>query len=764
MHLSLLDTRPFNQFVEMELERDTLYRSFTTLDEPKEISEAWVTFAESCSRNLSAINSLADMAIERIYDVVFDILDGKDNPLPLHQLLYGDFKNQIMALNQFELQLSILTYVYSQVRNRGVFGHSPSSSQYIYYITSKESIDRILYRVLNDQLPPIEIEGLTPTPTKSDLLRVLMPLVQLENQKRLLPIYDSLPESKDDPSVLLVKSEYDYLQGVTLVSHIIDISRKASQDFWWGDPISELSILNHARDHFETTIKYLSKTPETQGNRVHMIKNEFLPIVDAHSSISLVQHFKYLAKNALEIGDLDYATKYYNEAYKEFEKACKLLKSTDNPESRIIHRRLRQDESELRIFESLTKLGLAYSNIVKYLYDQDSDKAVKECLGLEKLLKNIESAGSLPYIYGVSVTYSSAATITSELLEKDLSHLNVIDRLISQFNFPLKAMGSALTDINLDLVQVDDNNPKSSFDHLEELDERLTYLEKSIELLPSFLPDRDNLRKKIHAIRYYVRSMIAENKVYIYADNNIVLDLILRARAHYFAKKANSSLEGIKKKEKLLNTLINDRMIATKTVGMVTESSLVSLGLQSTYKNVVRKFIEELIELTAESEALPKYLGESVEKQFYEMTEFTELIDLILLDTQELIAINKDVAIKGNLINWDFVKRRNIFGPLIKQTFESIRNVLLAEVYHLSGKSDIASGWYLKGGESFFKISETLGNIVEYLEEQQELPQMIYTLSLFCRENASAIRDRRKKRPVPYQEMVSTLDYFILNL
>ena len=63
MHLSLLDTRPFNKFVEMELERDNLYRSFTTLDEPKEISTAWINFAESCAQNLSAINSLADISI-----------------------------------------------------------------------------------------------------------------------------------------------------------------------------------------------------------------------------------------------------------------------------------------------------------------------------------------------------------------------------------------------------------------------------------------------------------------------------------------------------------------------------------------------------------------------------------------------------------------------------------------------------------------------------------------------------------------------------
>ncbi|MHA1592534.1 MAG: hypothetical protein ACTSUP_08695, partial [Candidatus Heimdallarchaeaceae archaeon] len=119
MNLSLLDTRPFNKFVEMELERDDLYNSFTQLDEPKEISEAWVIFAESCSKNLSAINSLAGMAIERIYDVYKDIKQGKDNPLALHELLYGDFPNQIMALNKFELQLGVLNYVYSQVRNRG---------------------------------------------------------------------------------------------------------------------------------------------------------------------------------------------------------------------------------------------------------------------------------------------------------------------------------------------------------------------------------------------------------------------------------------------------------------------------------------------------------------------------------------------------------------------------------------------------------------------------------------------------------------------
>ena len=764
MHLSLLDTRPFNKFVEMELERDNLYRSFTTLDEPKEISTAWINFAESCAQNLSAINSLADMAIERLFDASLEIKQTNSNPLPLHDLLYGNFSNQLMVLNQFELQLGVLTYVYSQVRNRGVFGFSPKTSQYIYYITAKESIDKILYRVINNEIPEASTASLTPLPNKHDLLNVLMPLVELENMKRLLPIYDSLPDSDKNLGVMTVKSEYDYLQGVTLLSNIIDVSKKAAQDFWWADPISELSILNHAKEHFESTIEILNKNPETQGSRAITIQGEFLPIVDAHSSLSLVQHFKLLANAALESGDLEHASEYYSRALSEYKKAADLLEKTENPEGQKLHKEFLQEESELKILHILTKLGLKYSSIVTNLYEQKVEDALKACVDVEKLLGDIEGAASLPYIYGVSVAYSSASSIINELLEQDLAHLSIIDRLVSQFSFPLKAMGSALSEIQLSFLKVDDNNPRASFKELQGLDDKLSHLEKAIELLPSFIPERDNQRKKIHAIRYFVKSLISENKVYLFADNNIVLDLILRSRAHYFAKKADQSMTGIKKQEKELKNLINERMIETKTVGIVTESSLVTLGLQSTYKNLVRKFIEEMIGVTIESQTLPDFFAESVQTQFTEMTEFHELLDLILLDTKELIATSKNVSIKGNEINWDFVKRRNIFGPAIKKMYEATQGIILGELYAIAKKPSKAISNYTKASKNFYEVSEMLGGIAEYLEEQKEMPKMIYTFSLFCRENSKAIRDRRKRQPAPYSEVVSILDYLLLNL
>jgi tetratricopeptide (TPR) repeat protein len=766
MHLSLLKTRPFNKFVEMELERDNLYRSFTTLDQPEEISAAWITFAESCSQNLSVINNLADMSIQRLYDVFIDISQGKDNPLGLHQLLYGDFRNQLMALNSFELQLGILTYVYSQVRNRGVFDFSPDSSQYIYYITSKESIDRILYRILNKQIPDVEVVGLTPSFSNDELLQVIMPLIQLENMKRLIPIYDSLPGSEEDPRVLSTKGEYDYLQGITLLTHIIGIARKASQDFWWADPISELSILNHAKEHFETVIELWNRMPETLGSRAIAIQSEFLPIVDAHSSISLVQHFKLLAQSAMESGDLHHAVLYFSEAKKEFDKACKLLEQSESPESALIHQRIQKEESELEILHTISELALKYTNIVNDLYAQETDKAVKSCMEIEKLLEKIETAGSLPYIYGVSVIYSSASSIITDLVEQDTSNLNVIDRLTSQFQFPLKAMSSALKEVHLAFLRVDDNNPMQSYQELQDLDEKLSYLEKAIELLPPFLSEKDAKGHRIHAMRNYIKSLIAENKTYIYADNNIVLDLILRARAHYYAKRAEQSISEIKgkTKEKEMKNLISKRLVETKMQGMITESSLVSLGLQSTYKNDVRRFIEELIGLIMETEELPEFMPEAIGKQFDEMFEFHEMLELIQIDTQELIAANVEVSIKGNEINWNYIKRRASFIPAIKKMHEAIKFVLLGELNILTKNKTKAEGSYNKAGDIFYEISEALGKIIEHLEDQKELPQLVYTLSLFSRENASAIRDRRKVKDVPYNEIVSTMDYLILNL
>ena len=197
---------------------------------------------------------------------------------------------------------------------------------------------------------------------------------------------------------------------------------------------------------------------------------------------------------------------------------------------------------------------------------------------------------------------------------------------------------------------------------------------------------------------------------------------------------------------------------------MVTESSLISLGLQSSYKNNKRALMEEMITLVYETEKLPEFIAESVETQFNEVTDFHELLDLILLDTQELLAANENVSIKGNDINFDFVRRREVFIPVIKAMVEAIENIILGELFTKSNKMTKAEGSYNRANKLFFEISESLGKIINYLEDQKELPKFVYQLSLFSRENASSIRSRTKRQDPPYSDMISTLDYLILNL
>ncbi|MHA1400902.1 MAG: hypothetical protein ACTSQE_11200, partial [Candidatus Heimdallarchaeaceae archaeon] len=314
---SLQETRPFTKFVEMEMERDELYRAFTELDEPEEISNRWIVFAESCSKNLSAINSLSSMAFARLADVhqsLSQINDDKTNPLPLHTLLYGDIENQMLALSQFQLQLGVLIYVYSQVRNRGVFSHAPDTFQYNYYVLAKETLDDILYRILNNELPKAENAGHTPIPNVQDMLNVLMPLLKLEQRKRLIPILKQLPNHENDPYIIKKIGDYDRLQGITLMSNIIEIVHSASMDFWWADPISTLSILDHALEHFHTVIDLWQEHPGELAAQASRIALQFIPLCNSSRSMAQSQHYSSLALNALETGDINYTARYYSQA------------------------------------------------------------------------------------------------------------------------------------------------------------------------------------------------------------------------------------------------------------------------------------------------------------------------------------------------------------------------------------------------------------------------------------------------------------------
>ncbi|UJG41871.1 MAG: hypothetical protein K9W45_05250 [Candidatus Heimdallarchaeum aukensis] len=755
-------TRPFTKFVEIELERDELYKAFTELDEPEEISKKWIVFAEDCSKHLASINSLASMAFERLSEAYSVDEDEDESVLPLHRLLYGSIANQMLSLTQFQLKLGVLIYIYSQVRNRGVFSYAPEDYQYYYYIQAKETLDDVLYRIMEKKLPEPAEEGFTPTPTVNDMMNIMFPLLKLEQRKRLIPILKQIPDHDKNPLIIKKIGDYDRLQGITLMSNIIEIMENSAVDFWWKDPISTLSILDHALEHFNLVVELWKEQPGELTALASRIEQDYIPIVYGSRFITQSQHFVSLAESALESFDIDYASKYYDQAMKKLEEAKEYLFKSNNILANQLYETIKNQEQEVQIISTLTKLSNLFSLIMNDLVIENKEKAIELCDKINQLIKLLESSIPIPYLYGISVSYAAAASALVKVVEQDVSYLNIIDRFMSQFSFPLNSMKEAIANINLNSIRINDNNPRLSYSFLREIEENLKYLKKAVEMLPKFLNEKVLQQKKISAILYYVRSYIAENKIYIYADNNIVLDLILRARAHYFAKKAEQQIADTDEKELL--SLIKNRILETKSSGIVTETNLLSLGLQTAYSKTVRDVIEQILLFYDQIEKPPEFILESVKNQFESMTEFKELLNLMELDNKELLALRQEITLKGHEINWVFVERRESFIPATKKMFTTIESVLLGELAADMGKRDDAINYYTKAKKNLYEISDILSKVAKYIEDNKELPSLIYTLALFTQENLNAIRDRRKRNEVPYKEIVGILDYLILNL
>jgi len=186
--------------------------------------------------------------------------------------------------------------------------------------------------------------------------------------------------------------DYDRLQGITLLTNIISIVRNASNDFWWSDPISSLSILDHAREHFDLVINLWQEVPGELAAQASMIQNTFIPLVEAQRSISQVQHFTSLANSAIEVGEIVHASSYFTKASDELNKAKTILTESNDPTAFMMLDSIADEEGELEIISSLARLATIYEQAVSDLAEGKNDSALKACTDIAKFVKKLESA------------------------------------------------------------------------------------------------------------------------------------------------------------------------------------------------------------------------------------------------------------------------------------------------------------------------------------------------------------------------------------
>ena len=235
----------FERFVAMVALRDQLYDDFIEIDELNEIGEQWINFSEECVKSLVSFFALTETLSKR-FDKEYRVLDPSiPEEMEKKYILGEKLEKQVELL----FQGSLLLYVYSSIRNKGVFGVKTTGYSPEGYIRSKEILDNITDLFFEEK-----------TYSLASISSLLGSLVKLEQKKRLIPYLKQETEkveSTELPEQVRVElGKYDQMQGIFLLEQLVPFIKDLSKTWWWEDPISLHYVASHALDHFNSAINH----------------------------------------------------------------------------------------------------------------------------------------------------------------------------------------------------------------------------------------------------------------------------------------------------------------------------------------------------------------------------------------------------------------------------------------------------------------------------------------------------------------------------
>ena len=217
----------FERFVAMVAQRDQLYDDFIGIDELNEIGTHWITFSEECVHSLTSILAVTETLSAR-FKKEYLVLDP-EVPAEVEKKVTLGEKLQKQA--ELLFQGSLLLYVYSSIRNKGVFGVKTTDYSSEGYIRSKEILDNMTELFIEE--------------TSYSLAKIrplLAPLVKLEQKKRLIPYLKKentkVESAKLPEEVRIELGKYDQMQGIFLMEQLVSFIEDVSKIWWWEDPIS----------------------------------------------------------------------------------------------------------------------------------------------------------------------------------------------------------------------------------------------------------------------------------------------------------------------------------------------------------------------------------------------------------------------------------------------------------------------------------------------------------------------------------------------
>lgn len=728
---SLDPSLTFYRFNQLTRKREELYEDFIKIDEPHEISEQWVSFSGNVVKELLEVIKLTKRYLDRLID---GIRRGKESPAK------NDLSN-VKQLTEFWLDLSIMSYLYSTIEKRGVFGLAGNKKITQGYIETKRSFDDLIILAFQTGR-----EFFTPAS-----LMALGELLFLKQEKTRLDFIDEIKEDNELKNEIM--GDYDLKQASFLLTRVKDRLMKSSKSWWFKDPVGIKEATDHALSHIDSMgVNWGSCSSDLIKKGLDFAEKEY-PSAKSFSDLSLAQHFKTLGIEALISRQNNLAASY-------FDKAVELTKplgveDIDLKESSGFWGDSIQNQ--YLIYEQmshLSKISVDYEDVINKLKDNKTDEVLEILEAGLTNIENILSLGDLAYISSVAITYESVFLYTQEQikLRKECSEIiPFVEKTVNSVANRLhKATGQYIKNWKRVLKKGNEN-----LDVLQDIVKDIEYPLMALLILPPNHEDVLHSVLELIAIGNATESIRLSIKADAVFGKNPVKEMLIRAKAYQHSTQAIKTLDNNKDKDPemifIIDKVLKPLQFSSLLRGLIAEIQLRSAVLQY-------EFVNSIGSLLGNSGLLRK-TGDVGELDAEKIRAFQNSVQELKLAGDAIMVNQEQFKIYSDSVNWSLIENLVAFSNGLHLIIDVVKES--SKALRTSDVDDMIDAWD-KAKNLAYQASESISKAQS--KQSEQISTQVYSLAQLLGTFENNARSRSPIDDFPVLGIIELLQTLVMGI
>ncbi|MHA2252200.1 MAG: hypothetical protein ACXAD7_17680 [Candidatus Kariarchaeaceae archaeon] len=730
---------PFDSFVALENERVSLYQDLTTNNSEDNIARVWFNYANNVLLCLVGISDLAKIIYKRYYDEY-----SKDKgKIQDNANLEPEILKKIQNVLNISTESSLLLKAYYDFLIYGIFGECADSPDQRFLIEIENQIDFIISLFFKSETPESCLSLIS---SNMNVIR------EIHQKQRLLSIIDQA--RIEDPQYNEILGEVSEAHGRYYYSHIAPLIKKIGDEWWWEDLMLQFFSYDQAFKHYNKAIKDWkdSKLQDTIST-VDRIKLVGTPNAKAETNYTLARYqFNIGIMNA--IGGLHkHASKYFDIASTLSNTALtEIGKYPSGDYLRNLQKRIHAFKERTELLSGISKINILFRSMVKNINSGDFDQASNDSSEIKDLIPTLTGTMDFKYLSALPSLLESVAS-TYELmisLEKPKDEiLEQINDIINSFKNRITIATNQLVNYWNDINNEDEHEVLVSKLKIDQID--IQSLIESNSMLPTTVFERDLIFKRLECLAYLTDSVLEDIKASKLTENHKVQELIHKAKAHFYAKKALELSKDIPHDLMPLNR-IKANFSGTLISGKSVQMHLHQLACQYL---CLSETLPSLFLAISQDPSIVRDKQDSIlvmRKSLQPNEILLDLLSQVELDCDSLIHHKENFDRIIARVQWNQIIVRKSLVLGIRTFYESIVEALIASWSSKLELFDDALVYFKTAQDKAFEASEILKVVKQSGSNTDSVATHVFSFAQFCQNSYNDVKEN-KTVSLPAQQL-----------